>query len=289
MDVHSPHVLATLSLAFAKYAHSKKVKPAPARCVKTHSVCDQVVARSFVLLTLSFILCQAHGFYFISLPWFQLSRWPNLIAQTAFGVLVASLLSMLACTCMLDPGSPPAVAGTGKSGKWCERCMAQKPERCHHCSICDRCVLKMDHHCVFTNSCIGARNHPHFLTLVALATFGCGSVAFFVAPQLPGAFREIISFGHAGHDLLFHLYLILLTTSASVCFALLWDLLLAQLHNLLRNETTIESIENWAERRGSPYDSGAMKNVVEVFGPRAEWFSRCILYLDCFDQFLTSD
>jgi palmitoyltransferase len=26
-------------------------------------------------------------------------------------------------------------------------CHVFKPDRCHHCSICNRCVLNMDHHC----------------------------------------------------------------------------------------------------------------------------------------------
>ena len=32
--------------------------------------------------------------------------------------------------------------------KQCYRCNNFKPPRAHHCSICDRCVIKMDHHCV---------------------------------------------------------------------------------------------------------------------------------------------
>ncbi|KAK9762605.1 palmitoyltransferase for Vac8p, partial [Basidiobolus ranarum] len=28
--------------------------------------------------------------------------------------------------------------------KYCNTCNAMKPERCHHCSTCDKCVLKMD-------------------------------------------------------------------------------------------------------------------------------------------------
>ena len=39
--------------------------------------------------------------------------------------------------------------------KFCKRCKAFKPKRAHHCSICKRCIVKMDHHwCVLsTHSC----------------------------------------------------------------------------------------------------------------------------------------
>jgi len=29
----------------------------------------------------------------------------------------------------------------------CRRCKAYKPARAHHCSVCRRCIIKMDHHC----------------------------------------------------------------------------------------------------------------------------------------------
>lgn len=29
----------------------------------------------------------------------------------------------------------------------CPRCLSIKPLRAHHCSVCKRCVKKMDHHC----------------------------------------------------------------------------------------------------------------------------------------------
>jgi palmitoyltransferase len=29
----------------------------------------------------------------------------------------------------------------------CRKCDGPKPERAHHCSVCKRCVLLMDHHC----------------------------------------------------------------------------------------------------------------------------------------------
>lgn len=31
--------------------------------------------------------------------------------------------------------------------RFCEKCQIIKPDRCHHCSVCGTCILKMDHHC----------------------------------------------------------------------------------------------------------------------------------------------
>jgi hypothetical protein len=36
---------------------------------------------------------------------------------------------------------------TQKGRRLCRRCKAFKPQRAHHCSVCRRCVIKMDHHC----------------------------------------------------------------------------------------------------------------------------------------------
>ena len=41
-------------------------------------------------------------------------------------------------------------ATTPTSGKaFCTRCSWAKPARAHHCSVCKRCVRRMDHHCMF--------------------------------------------------------------------------------------------------------------------------------------------
>lgn len=37
----------------------------------------------------------------------------------------------------------------------CHICKLRKPDRTHHCSQCGRCVLKMDHHCIWVNNCVG--------------------------------------------------------------------------------------------------------------------------------------
>lgn len=41
-----------------------------------------------------------------------------------------------------------------------------KSETSFHCTICDKCIDKFDHHCPFINNCLGARNHSLFLVFI---------------------------------------------------------------------------------------------------------------------------
>ena len=49
-----------------------------------------------------------------------------------------------------DPGQVPVFWGfhlgdpENKRRRYCLMCNIFKPERCHHCSSCNRCVLNMD-------------------------------------------------------------------------------------------------------------------------------------------------
>ena len=78
--------------------------------------------------------------------------------------------------------------------KLCGTCNCVKPPRTHHCSICEACILGMDHHCPWMNNCVGLRNLKSFIlfnfyvmvcsafTLIRLVVsfFGC----FFIKPVL---------------------------------------------------------------------------------------------------------
>lgn len=62
------------------------------------------------------------------------------------------------------------------TARMCGICNAPKPPRTHHCSTCKRCFLKMDHHCVWLDNCVGHRNYKFFFCLLFWATFMCGFV-----------------------------------------------------------------------------------------------------------------
>lgn len=54
----------------------------------------------------------------------------------------------------------------------CKKCVQPKPPRTHHCSICDCCYLKMDHHCPWMNNCIGFFNHRYFVSFCVFMWLG---------------------------------------------------------------------------------------------------------------------
>ncbi|KAK9454420.1 DHHC palmitoyltransferase-domain-containing protein [Dipodascopsis uninucleata] len=52
-------------------------------------------------------------------------------------------------------------------GLWCSRCRSVKPDRAHHSSELDRCVLKMDHYCPWVGQIIGLKNYKIFYQFVS--------------------------------------------------------------------------------------------------------------------------
>lgn len=57
--------------------------------------------------------------------------------------------------------------------RYCAKCKSVRPPRAHHCSICGRCVFRMDHHCPWVGNCVALYNHKYFLNFVLHATLGC--------------------------------------------------------------------------------------------------------------------
>lgn len=56
---------------------------------------------------------------------------------------------------------------------FCSACLVRRPVRSKHCSVCDRCVARLDHHCPWVGNCIGAKNHVYFIGFLVMLIVMC--------------------------------------------------------------------------------------------------------------------
>eukprot|EP00898_Chlorokybus_atmophyticus_P004389 jgi/Chlat1/4951/Chrsp32S04943 len=131
--------------------------------------------------------------------------------------------------------------------RYCRKCCQWKPERTHHCSVCGRCVLKMDHHCVWVVNCVGARNYKAFLLFLVYTCLDTTLVSISLLPYTIEFFKgEVDDEGddseHWGIASVFMAFVLNLAFALSVAGFLAMHFSL-----VIRNTTTIEvfGTERW--------------------------------------------
>jgi len=215
------------------------------------------------------------------------SMYPlGITVMVVFAAMAVMMLwSYFACV-LTDPGTVPhgwqpfadratSSGSLGASGassprplgaRWCKRCLKWKPDRCHHCSVCGRCVLKMDHHCVWVVNCVGGANYKFFLLFLF---YTCIIAVFSTAVLLPFIISTFVvtnSFGNTVGLTDDQAACVFISMVLDVAFAFsVFGFLAMHITLVLSNTTTIEMYE---KKRLTPwrYDKGRRANFTQVFG-----------------------
>ncbi|XP_075165209.1 palmitoyltransferase ZDHHC20-B isoform X2 [Haematobia irritans] len=158
------------------------------------------------------------------------------------------------------------------SVRFCDKCRIIKPDRCHHCSVCGTCVLKMDHHCPWVNNCVCFNNYKFFVLFLGYALLYCLYVALTSLEYFIRFWRGELTSGGMGR---FH---ILFLFFVSLMFAIsLVSLFGYHIYLVLKNRTTLEAFRapifrvGGADKNG--FNLGKFANFQEVFGDNWKlWF-----------------
>lgn len=186
-------------------------------------------------------------------------------------------------TIMGDPGQVPTFWGfhfgdhESKRKRYWLMCNVFKPERWHHCSTCNRCVLNMDHHCPWVNNCIGFWNRKQFVLLLVYVLIACYMSApiltYDLYYRLPDEYRRFTreTKSYTGFvSLALILFGWVITSATSY---LMTNFLKFHIQLILENKTTIEFLEKKSEPFESPFWLTPQENWEQVFGAnKLLWF-----------------
>ena len=133
----------------------------------------------------------------------------------------------------------------------CPECMIIKTPRSRHCSVCNKCVERYDHHCPWINNCVGINNHRNFMIFIAALVIAIvGTFVGTIGELLSIESQELLGKGSLNYEFLPDFMMV----NKTVYMVLMWFTLLTtgffmlpvlllcyiQTKNFWKNRTTNE-------------------------------------------------
>uniref|UniRef100_J3N5T4 S-acyltransferase n=1 Tax=Oryza brachyantha TaxID=4533 RepID=J3N5T4_ORYBR len=147
--------------------------------------------------------------------------------------------------------------------KFCETCLRYRPPRSSHCSICNNCVEKFDHHCPWVGQCIGLRNYRYFFLFVATSTFLC--IFVFIFSWINVYYESGDNGGSIWKALRKETYSFVLIIYTFLVVWFVGGLTVFHLYLISTNQTTYENFRYRYDKKDNPYRKSIAANFVEVF------------------------
>ncbi|XP_023046418.1 palmitoyltransferase ZDHHC20 isoform X1 [Piliocolobus tephrosceles] len=164
---------------------------------------------------------------------------------------------------------PIYTTSASKTIRYCEKCQLIKPDRAHHCSACDSCVLKMDHHCPWVNNCVGFSNYKFFLLFLLYSLLYCLFVAATVLEYFIKFWTNELTDTRAKFHVLFLFFV------SAMFFISVLSLFSYHCWLVGKNRTTIESFRAPTFSYGpdgNGFSLGYSKNWRQVFGDEKKYW-----------------
>eukprot|EP01138_Halocafeteria_seosinensis_P015061 gb/GECG01015374.1/.p1 GENE.gb/GECG01015374.1/~~gb/GECG01015374.1/.p1 ORF type:complete len:479 (+),score=42.62 gb/GECG01015374.1/:1-1437(+) len=130
--------------------------------------------------------------------------------------------------------------------RYCERCRAIKPPRAHHCSVAQRCVIRMDHNCPWVNNTVGQNNYKFFVLFILYVFIGCSLSVFLTLIRIWWCWRIGPCFRYYSTA---DIVMICISSILALFFAIfVASMAYDQFEGLTTDTSGVEAMKGWIEK-----------------------------------------